>query len=229
MRPGRLLLYTGSSMVLSRWRLAIFLCWLLAEALHAFAEGTRETATYRRVKAHLDSIAAIDTHDHLWPFDRLPGYVETEHGRGMNLYGLWRNSYYTWFNPLAPWKPGEPFTEWWARAKHDFDDARATSFYRYQLPAFRDLYGVDFDRITDEQAVRLNDQIFENYRSPEWLHKVVTERANIELMFNDPYWDRLDFETHYPFEVLVFNVTTLVQGFHSSEFEKPADDPYHFA
>ena len=58
------------------------------------------------------------------------------------------------------------FDAWWAKAKHDFDDARATSFYRYQLPAFRDLYGVDFDRITDDQARELDDRIFANYQRP---------------------------------------------------------------
>ena len=47
-----------------------------------------------------------------------------------------------------------PFPDWWDKAKHDFDDARATSVYRYQLPAFADLYGVDFDTITDAQAQR---------------------------------------------------------------------------
>ena len=48
-------------------------------------------------------------------------------------------------------------------------------------------------------------------------------------MLNDPYWGRLDFQTHYPFEVLVFNVTTLLDGFHPSEFKQPSDDPYRFA
>jgi predicted TIM-barrel fold metal-dependent hydrolase len=183
----------------------------------------------RRMKQYLDSIRAIDTHDHLWPFDQLPGYVQTDKGRGMNLSSIWRNSYYTWFNPIEPWKPGGSFDEWWAKAKDDFDNARATSFYRYQLPAFQDLYGVDFEHITDDQAKQLNERIFENYRDSKWLYHVVTERANIELMFNDPYWARFDFTTTYPWEVLVFNVTTLVRGFHPSEFQKPADDPYHFA
>jgi predicted TIM-barrel fold metal-dependent hydrolase len=36
-------------------------------------------------------------------------------------------------------------------------------------------------------------------------------------------------KTYYPFEVLVFNVTTLVRGFHSSEFSNPWDSPYRFA
>jgi predicted TIM-barrel fold metal-dependent hydrolase len=193
------------------------------------AQTTRETATYKKIKAHLDAVPAIDTHDHLWPFDKLPGFVETEHGRGMNLAGVWQNSYYPWINPLTPWKPGGKFDDWWATAKHDFDNARATSFYRYQLPAFKDLYGIDFDRITDAQARELNDRIYRNYLDQRWLYHVVTERANIELMFNDPYWARLDFRTYYPFGVLVFNVTTLVRGFHPTEFKEPADDPYLFA
>ena len=122
-----------------------------------------------------------------------------------------------------------PFAAWWDKAKHDFDDARATSFYRYQLPAFADLYGIDFDRITDAQARDLDERIFANYQSRDWTYRVITERANIELMFNDPYWGRFDFKDDYPFGVLVFNVTTLVAGFHPSEFRQPSDDPYEFA
>lgn len=195
----------------------------------AFGQETPSTVTYRRLKTALDAVPAIDTHDHLWPFDRLPGLVETEHGKGMNLAGLWRNSYFTSIHPLTPWKPGMPFVDWWRKAKHDFDDARATSVYRYQLPAFTDLYKVDFDHITDLQAGVLNDQIFAHYQDQSWLFHVITERANIELMFNDPYWGRFDFKTDYPFGVQVFNVTTLVSGFHPSEFKSKSDDPYYFA
>ncbi len=82
------------------------------------------------------SVPAIDTHDHLWPFEILPGYVETDQGHGLNLASLWRNSYLPGINPLTPWKAGGAIDDWWKLAKHDFDNARATSFYRYQLPAF---------------------------------------------------------------------------------------------
>ena len=193
------------------------------------AEETRDSPTYARLKTALDETPAIDTHDHLWPFDQLPSLRETEHGRGVNLAGLWGNSYYTWYNPLTPWRDGMAFDDWWAEAKDDFDNARSASFYRYQLPAFEDLYGVDFDTITDDQARDLNRRIFENYQDQNWLYEVVTEKANIELMFNDPYWNRYGFEQTYPFEVIVFNVTPLVRGFHASEFVKDADSPYVFA
>src|SRR5437764_15217054 len=204
--------------------------WLLAgAAAQGMGQSVVGSDVYRRIKAGLDAVPAIDTHDHLWPFDRLPGLMETDKGRGMTLYGLWRASYFPQIHPPTPRQPGEPFAPWWARARHDFDDARATGFYRYQLPAFLDLYGVDFDRVTDEQARELDATIFANYRDERWVHHVVTERANIELMLNDPYWGRLDFVTHYPFEVLVFNVTALLDGFHPTEFRQPADDPYRFA
>jgi uncharacterized protein len=208
-----------------------WLAWAMVLTMQGAApgQGTSQTATYRRIKAQLDAVPAIDTHDHLPPFDRIAGMVQTDRGKGMNLSSLWRNSYYTWINPLTPWTPGMSFEEWWGKARHDFDSARATSFYRYQLPAFTDLYGVDFDGITDAQARALNDRIFENYKDPRWVYKVITERANIELMFNDPYWARLEFHPDYPFGVFVFNVTTLVSGFHPSEFKQPSDDPYLFA
>lgn len=186
-------------------------------------------ATYRRIKAQLDAVPAIDTHDHLPPFNRLPGFVETEHGRGMNLASLWHNSYLKAFNRTTPWTPGGKFDAWWSRAKHDFDDLRSVSFYRYQLPAFRDLYGVDFETLTDEQARSLNNRIYRNYLDQRWLYHVITERANIELLLNDPWWGRYDFKNEYAFAVPVLNVTFLTRGFHPSEFTTEADDPYAFA
>jgi uncharacterized protein len=181
---------------------------------------------YQRLKAQLDAIPAIDTHDHLWPFEVLPGYVQTDRGHGMTLASIWRNSYLSWINPVTPWKAGASFDDWWPQAKDDFDNIRAASFYRYTLPAIQDLYGIDFETITDAQARELNDRIFANYQDQRWLYHVVTERANIELMFNDPYWGRLAFTTYYPWEVLVFNVNSLFQGFHRGEYQNPKDNPH---
>jgi predicted TIM-barrel fold metal-dependent hydrolase len=213
-----------------RWfSLALLCCHVVAPASAVQAGGTRDTAGYKRIKAYLDAVPAIDTHDHLWPFARLPALMETERGRGVNLAGLWHTSYFRGVHALAPWKPGQKFDDWWVAAKHDFANARATGVYRYQLPAFQDLYGVDFDRITAAEAKKLDERIYKNYLDQRWIYRVVTERANIELMFNDPYWARFDFARDYKFGVVVFNVTTLVRGFHPAEFKTPADDPYHFA
>ena len=221
-----------------RFRTRVLSLLLLGVAVAVLAGGDadrplpgdkgRGSSTYRHIKDVLDATPAIDTHEHLRPFDQL-AYVETAHGRGMNLASLLQNSYYPWINPLTSWKPGEKFDSWWSRARHDFDNARATGFYRSLLPAFKDLYGMDFDRLTPAQARDLDRRIYRNYLDQRWLYEVVTEKANIELMFNDPYWARFDFRTDYPFGVLVLNVTTLTRGFHPSEFKSKWDDPYEFA
>src|SRR4029077_1516975 len=105
-------------------RPAMFLraCFFLLVCLpaSALAQPTSRSDTYKRVKANLDGVAAIATHDHLWPFEKLPALVETERGKGVNLASIWRNSYYTWINPLTPWKPGQKFDDWWAVARNDF-------------------------------------------------------------------------------------------------------------
>jgi len=207
----------------------VLILQLCSFASVTLAEDVKDTAVYARIKAGIDAVSAINTHDHLMPFEKIRQRNRTDRGVGMTLRSIWAGSYFTWIHPLAPWPEDGSFDTWWAKARHNFTNARATSFYRYLLPAFRDLYGVDFDTITPKQARQLNDKIFENYKSNKWLHEVITERANIELMVVDPYWARLDFTTHYPFTVALCNVTSLVRGFHRAEFNDPNDNPYEFA
>lgn len=189
----------------------------------------KKTDSFRRIKSYFDRVPAINTHDHLKPFPILQGPVKTDQGTGMTLFSLWQSSYYTWINPLTPWPESGRFEDWWPQAKNDFANARATSFYRYQLPAFTDLYGVDFETITDAEALDLNNRIFAHYQSEAWTYHVITERANIELLFSDPYWDRLLRTNHYSFGVAVLNISRLLRGFHPSEFPNEVDSPFRFA
>ena len=48
------------------------------------AQTTLVTPTFQKLNTYLDTIPAIDTHVHLWPFDKLPGCVETAKGEGMS-------------------------------------------------------------------------------------------------------------------------------------------------
>lgn len=188
--------------------------------------------SYLRVKAFLDQVPAIDTHDHLWRFDELPGLREAADGtRVMNLASIWQNSYLSWIGVPPAWKPGEPFPEWWLRAKPAFANVRAMSVYRYTLPALQDLYGANFESLTDGQASALNDRITANYRDQRWLYDVITRRANIEVVLNDPYWEPYDFKTYYSFVANVLRLNPLFHGFHESEFSvsKRRENPYDFA
>jgi uncharacterized protein len=216
-------------MLLRRLSCMLLACLAAGAPARTMAQSARTTPGYARMKAYLDAVPAIDTHDHLWPFARLSSNPQAPGSDAMNLHTFWRNSYSRWVGSYTERKPGEPFDAWWARARNDYVDARAMSFYRYQLPAIQDLYGIDYDRITDEQARDLDRRISEHYRDSDWIYQVVTERANIELMFVDPAWSRLNHRPDYSFGVLVLNVSTLLRGFHPSEFTEPGDDPYRFA
>ena len=52
----------------------------------------------------------------------------------------------------------------------------------------------------------------ELYQDDKWLHNVISERANIELMLVDRCWARFKFERAYRFAMPVLNVTTMVDG-----------------
>jgi hypothetical protein len=186
----------------------------LARAVEPGPYDVKSTIEYQRIKSALDAVPAIDTHEHLRAFNEIPNRVSTTDGEGVTLYSIWRNSYVTRTTRITPWPADGSFDSWWKQARYDFDDARATSFYRYLLPAFRDLYGVDFDTISEEQARRLNSAIFANYKNDQWLVDTATKRANIELMLIDPYWNRLQFAREYRFSVPVLNVTTILSAVH---------------
>jgi len=195
-----------------------------------FGQDVKTTDAYRRIRAVIDQTPAIDTHTHLQPLQMLPTDPIAD-GRAVTLHSLIRRTYYTWTNTLSPWPEDRSFETWWKSASHDFDDARATSFYRFLLPAWRDLYGVDFDTITDQQAIELNDRIKLNYADDKWYQQVITEKANTELAFVDPYWGRLDFDHAFPpyrFIVPLLNVTSLVQASHPSRTGEK-DNPFEFA
>ena len=55
----------------------------------------KKSDSFRRIKLHIDSVPAIDTHDHLKPLSILQGSVRTDQGIGMTLYSLWSSSYHS--------------------------------------------------------------------------------------------------------------------------------------
>ena len=202
-------------------------CCLLAVSGGAPAQPTTNTPTYQRLKAQLDAVPAIDTHDHLWPFDKLPGYVETEHGKGMNLAGLWRNSYLHLGPPAHALEAGRQVRRLvgQGQARLRRRPGRPASTATSCRPSRTSTASTSTASPTSRPATS-TDRIFRNYLDQRWLYEVVTERANIELMFNDPYWARLRLPAATTrSRVLVLNVTTLVAASTAREFKTPARRP----
>ena len=179
---------------------------------------TRKTATYQRIKAHLDSIPAIDTHDHL-EFDTVPG-----------LYTLWRESYFgVHVPPIGHKYQHIPVKQWWPLTEKAFADGRNTCFYKYQHIAFQDLYGVDFDQLTEAQAERLDAAVRARYQDPAWIAEIVTKRANVEVVVIDYDYTPYDYVSPHPFGVSVVRLNPLVRGFHPDEYDNEPESPWHYA
>src|SRR5438445_344273 len=49
--------------------------------------------SYRRIKSYLDSIPAVDLHEHLRAFDQLVAHIEKGSSHGPGLDGIWGTSY----------------------------------------------------------------------------------------------------------------------------------------
>src|SRR6266498_3303513 len=75
----------------------------------ARGDDIKKTDLYKRIRASLDAVPAIDTHDHLRPFEEIPSRDVTDKGKGMTLHSVWQGSYYPWINPLSPWPEGKPY------------------------------------------------------------------------------------------------------------------------
>ena len=212
----------------------LFAAFVLLPVLSAGADDVKQTDVYARLKAQLDAVRAIDTHSHLrGPADReylLKHEFRDEKRTNCALHQLWTTSYFTGGHRLAPWPADGKFSTWWADAQADFQNSRARSAYRCMLPIFKDLYGVDFETLTLEQAKELNERMEKNFANPNWAEEVLCRRANTEIRVVDSYWRPTDVRDHYPFTVSTFNVSLLIDGFHSSEFKgREVHSPYAFA
>ncbi len=196
------------------------------------AEDVKSSEAYARIKAQIDQVRVIDTHDHLRP-EAMEPRDETSDGKRVTLRGVLSNSYLNWVQPIAAWPAGQPFEKWWEVARPQLENVRAVSFYRYLLPAFRDLYGVEFETITEAQAAKLDADISTHYRGDKWRRHVVVDRAGIDLMLIDPWWAPLDFRTAWPdfdFVVPVMRADPLIEPFVERHHDgSPTRDPLAYA
>ncbi|MBN1910855.1 MAG: amidohydrolase family protein [Pirellulales bacterium] len=214
----------------------VFLVVLLLPAFVLFARAgdTKDTEVYARIKAYLDTVRGIDTHTHLidpHTAERVRQQYDMENPPTCALERTWRVSYLTWAHPLAPWSKDRKFDTWWKVAEPQLRNYRARSAYRSMLPLYTDLYGVDFDTLTLDQARALNERMEKNYKRPDWPEEVLLRRANTELFVVDAFslMPRPKDNT-FPFQTYVCNVQRVINGFHPSETKRfPLADPYAFA
>lgn len=202
---------------------------LIGTQAHASGPQT-DHALRQRLRMHLQSIAAIDTHDHLRPFDLLAASGTSDQHPGIGFVDLLNGAYVRALAPIPPRTTDEPIAQWWQKSSQAFADVRATGFYQCLRLGLRDLYGVELNSLSSAEAAALDERILRNYQDERWTSEVITKRANIELMLIDPYWGRLSLPSGYSFSVPVLNVSMLLNGHHPTSFPATTDEnPYAIA
>ena len=214
--------------------LFVFFCFCLVPASLVSAEGIKDTAVYVRLKQKLDAVPGIDTHSHICGYHEALHHAKRcfggEKPKDCALHYVWTHSYFTWGHVLARWPQDGNFDAWWNAAQANFQDSRARSAYRTMLPIFQDLYGVDFETLSVDQAKRLNARMEKNFSNPDWAYEILRKKANTEIIVADSWWYPNHIRDHLPFVVTTCNTRWFLNGFHPSEFDRfPSDNPYTFA
>ncbi|MFC1613878.1 amidohydrolase family protein [Gemmatimonadota bacterium] len=151
-----------------------------------------------RLKAYIDQIKVIDTHEHL----RMNSSVKTG---SVNFFTILNASYLKsdMISAGSPPLDDEMIAEGdldklWSAYGPWLDKTRNTSYYGHLVEGFRVLYGFDEPYFTRENIKPLSAKITRNYKDYDSWYRKSFQMANLELMFNDQYWSM--FKTGLEFE-----------------------------
>ncbi|MFC1544630.1 amidohydrolase family protein [Gemmatimonadota bacterium] len=183
------------------WRLYLVLVLfgvLLCSFFFNCHSSTADNDFHLRLKAYIDRIKVIDTHEHL----RMNEGVRAD---GVNFFTILNASYLK--SDLI--SAGSPSLDQGMIAEGDLDKlwsvygswldmTRNTSYYGHLVEGFRVLYGFDEPYFTRENIKPLSVKITQNYSDYDAWYRKSFQTANLELMFNDQYWSM--FKTDLEFE-----------------------------
>ncbi|MCD6291436.1 MAG: amidohydrolase family protein [Anaerolineae bacterium] len=174
-----------------------------------------------RLAAVFDDTPIIDTHEHL----------RTDGDHAFNHMGLETvlRGYFGWVVPGAANEEGLSPEAWWTRLRPALDRRRNLAFYRFLLPAFRDLHGLQDDELTDENWETLDQRIRDAYQDPSWFRHVLQERAHIQTILHDPYWKVGDGRPEQPFYRVALRINSLLYGYNRDARDHNGNTPYTVA
>ena len=124
----------------------------------------------QRIRAEIDKIKVIDTHEHL---------IQPEEHKEVDLFGLicTGSPYITSALSLAG-MTGE--IEGWQSIRNYITAISGTGYFYSFLVSLKDLFGFKENRITDENWKKLSESIQEATKQKDWFRFVFKEKANID-------------------------------------------------
>lgn len=180
---------------------------------------TKHEKTYQRMKAFIDSIKVVDTHEHhISNLDAPPQNID-----------FFRHMFY--FNcdlRSAGWQgPGtvREADDLWESVEKFYEYSRATSYHDQLVYGYKILYGFDKPYFTKEDVIELEKRVSNNYLNNyrQWFSEAF-QKGNFEVMLADQYWDQYDVVHERPYFALVFRIDELVMNVVDAASDKVIKD-----
>jgi len=209
----------------SRIRIGVFVSGVLLILAMWSRCRTGSTGACERIRAYVDTIQVINTHEHQRIFSEYEG-------QKLNFYSLLAHTYLQNDLVSAGATPLNPelcnrgdLDQLWEMCGLYLDYCRNTSYYRQFLRGFRVLYGYEESRFSQDGIRLLSEQIGENYsRRAEW-YKDAFNKAGFDIMFVDQYWDSFNVNLDNDYFALVFNINNLATGMLNRSIQYRKDIP----
>ncbi|MBW7995730.1 MAG: amidohydrolase family protein [Candidatus Glassbacteria bacterium] len=184
-----------------------------------------DAAIYNSLKSYIDSIKVIDTHQH----QKLSSILR---GGEVNFYTILSTTGLG-TDLVSAGSPGldadmierGDLDSLWKTYGVFLDRCRNTSVYGHLVQSFRILYDMDEPYFTRDNIEKLSAQLAHNYNNPESWYREALEKAPIELMLNDQWWDQFKVRTDFESHALVMRIDMyMVSIAHRAELERADAD-----
>jgi len=160
-------------------------------------------------------LRAIDTHEHTYPPEIL---LE----KGPSIVDILEGSYLFWI--AKPLEKRNDYSELVQRIK----EVTGSAFFKSCSLAVKELHGVNIDPPSIENLKEASEKIAKAYRNPDWLKSVFKNKALIDKVVWDPYWNLLGDSFDPSLFAPVLRIDTFLIGYSRETRDHNGNTPYMF-
>ncbi len=178
----------------------------------------------------INKIPVIDTHEHIlpegWTSEKGPDNSliirRMKDNEEVNLSFMLNNSY-------CGWERKEVIEERWDSLENFLKKVKGRAFYRSLFRALKELYNFKLPEISRDSWKELSKKIGEASREENWQKMILKDKANIDLIIWDQFWEmgntQVDREIFNP----VFRIDPFLIGYNREVKSHDGVSPYDYA
>ncbi len=164
---------------------------------------------YTKLLERIREIEIIDTHEHIMRQE--DARKERLHLFRVFEYSYARLDFVTAGMPPEVWERNNP-REIWAVWRGFQEQVGLTHFFKNVIRALQDLYGLEGNRITEDNWPELSAKIVKAYERKDWYEYVLSKRAKVRISFLDNFWSVESFPFNPAIFVPVLRTNPLILG-----------------